>query len=252
MNTKTQHNDPAMREIAGKTRRAFVIGGGSALAATAAFRRIAGSRQDGEIPMALRHSLGLQERLSQAYFQPARLVREFPPSAARTPRVNGDIGLDDGDPETGWRLAVRGAAGGGVISLAMADIRALPKVEFVTELKCVEGWSQPVRWAGARLRDFAQRYRPADPASEGYVGLRTPGGEYYVGLDLPSAMHPQTLLCYEMDGRPLSPEHGAPLRLVIPIKYGIKNLKRIGELAFTRRRPPDYWAERGYDYYSGF
>ena len=60
-------------------------------------------------------------------------------------------------------------------------------------------------------------------------------------------LHPQTLLCYEMDGAPLTPDHGAPLRLVIPTKYGIKNLKQIGTIEFTDRRPADYWAEQGYD-----
>ena len=69
--------------------------------------------------------------------------------------------------------------------------------------------------------------------------------------DMASALHPQTLLCYEMNGRPLTPAHGAPLRLVIPIKYGIKNLKQIGTIQFTDERPADYWAERGYDWYAG-
>jgi hypothetical protein len=75
--------------------------------------------------------------------------------------------------------------------------------------------------------------------------------EYYVGLDIASALHPQTLLCYEMNGQPLTPQHGAPLRLVIPVKFGIKNLKRIGTIRFTDVRPADYWAERGYDWYAG-
>ena len=66
-----------------------------------------------------------------------------------------------------------------------------------------------------------------------------------------SALHPQTLLCYEMNGRPLLPEHGAPLRLITPRKYGIKQLKRIGTLAFVAERPADYWAARGYDWHAG-
>jgi DMSO/TMAO reductase YedYZ molybdopterin-dependent catalytic subunit len=49
----------------------------------------------------------------------------------------------------------------------------------------------------------------------------------------------------------LTPDHGAPLRLVIPVKYGIKSLKQIGAIRFTDRRPADYWAERGYDWYAG-
>ncbi len=254
MNSKTPRREPPdpVLEIAGRTRRAFLTGGLAAVGGVAGFRWIAGSKRDGDIPAPLRHSLEWQERLSQAYFQPTRLAREFPLDAGQIPRVNGELGLGNDDrAEADWRLVVNGLAAGAT-SLIMADIRALPKVEFVTELKCVEGWSRPVRWGGARLLEFARRFRPAEAGPESYVGLRTPDGEYYVGMDLPSAMHPQTLLCYEMDGRPLKPEHGAPLRLVIPIKYGIKNLKRIGEISFTRTRPPDYWAERGYDYYSGF
>lgn len=65
-------------------------------------------------------------------------------------------------------------------------------------------------------------------------------------------MHPQTLLAYEMNGQPLTNDHGAPLRLIIPVKYGIKNLKRIGKITFSDSRPKDYWAENGYDYDSGF
>jgi DMSO/TMAO reductase YedYZ molybdopterin-dependent catalytic subunit len=84
-----------------------------------------------------------------------------------------------------------------------------------------------------------------------YLGLSTPDEEYYVGIDMPSALHPQTLLCYEMNGKPLPMDQGYPLRLIIPVKYGIKSLKRIGSMYFENERPPDYWAERGYDYFSG-
>jgi DMSO/TMAO reductase YedYZ molybdopterin-dependent catalytic subunit len=72
-----------------------------------------------------------------------------------------------------------------------------------------------------------------------------------VGLDNASALHPQTLLCYEMQGAPLTSEHGAPLRLVTPVKYGIKNIKRIGAIKFQDTRPADFWAEQGYDWYAG-
>ena len=68
---------------------------------------------------------------------------------------------------------------------------------------------------------------------------------------MPSALHPQTLLCYEMNGQPLTSAHGAPLRLAIPVKYGIKNIKRIGSIAYMESRPKDYWAQEGYDYYAG-
>ena len=153
------------------------------------------------------------------------------------------------DPDQ-WRLRVEGAGSGAPLSLTMADILDLPKVDMVTELRCIEGWSQVVHWAGVRFADFIQRYPPAGKPE--YVAMETPDRGYYVGLDMASAMHPQTLLCYEMNGQPLTPEHGAPLRLVIPVKYGIKNIKRIGTIRITDQRPADYWAEQGYDWYAGF
>ncbi|MCM2350910.1 MAG: molybdopterin-dependent oxidoreductase [Bacteriovoracaceae bacterium] len=63
-------------------------------------------------------------------------------------------------------------------------------------------------------------------------------------------LHEQTVLAYEMNQHPLRLENGSPIRLIIPIKYGIKSLKRIGRIFFADERPRDYWAERGYDWYS--
>ena len=64
-------------------------------------------------------------------------------------------------------------------------------------------------------------------------------------------MHPQTVLAYEMNDQPLDLKNGAPLRLVIPIKYGVKSLKRIGRIFFSDEKPADYWAEQGYDWWAG-
>jgi len=134
---------------------------------------------------------------------------------------------------------------------------------MITELKCIEGWSVIVNWAGCRLSDFAAEYKPATRNGTApdvrnrpddlvrYVSLETPDREYYVAMDMPSALHPQTLLCYEMNGAPLPIEHGAPLRLVTTVKYGIKSIKRIGRITFTDERPRDFWADRGYDWYAG-
>ncbi|RZK63761.1 MAG: molybdopterin-binding oxidoreductase, partial [Pedobacter sp.] len=99
--------------------------------------------------------------------------------------------------------------------------------------------------------DFLLHYKLEKLAEKNYMGLVTPNGKYYVGLEMDSVHHPQTILAYEMNGKPITNDHGAPLRLIIPVKYGIKNLKRIGVMSFSDQRPKDYWAERGYDYYSG-
>ena len=129
------------------------------------------------------------------------------------------------------------------------DIHALPFTEMTVEHKCVEGWSTIVTWGGTAFSNFAAMY--PDEAEAPIVDLETPDGNYYVSLDRDSMMHPQTLLAWELNGEPLTQRHGAPLRLVTPLKYGIKQIKRIGTISFSDERGPDYWNERGYDWYSG-
>ena len=102
------------------------------------------------------------------------------------------------------------------LTLTLDDVKALPRVEMVTELKCIEGWSDPVHWSGVRLVDFADKYGVATKSGGKasapthaddlfqYVSMETPDRGYYVGLDIESALHPQTLLCYEMNGQPLT------------------------------------------------
>lgn len=241
-------------EMSRRTRRSFITGGVAALAGLGLFEFIHHSHTEGGAPWPLRESHEVNEELWRSYYRPARLAPQFPASAAEDVKVNGDYGIDDDDFDPAkWSLTVNGLAGDDdSATLSMADIRALPRVDMVTEFKCIEGWSRKVRWAGARFADFVRKYQPASASPDSYVALETPDRGYYVGIDMPSMMHPQTLLCYEMNGQPLEPDHGAPVRLIIPIKYGIKNLKRIGRIAYSASRPPDYWAERGYDYYSGF
>jgi hypothetical protein len=156
-------------------------------------------------------------------------------------------------------------AHGGILGLllTMADVRKLPHIEMVTEFKCIEGWSEIVYWGGVRLRDFLEAFPPRiETAGQlfpsefvnglpEYIGLATPDGQYYVGIEREVALHPQTLLAYEMNGQPLTPDHGAPLRLVTPLKYGIKQIKQIGRITYTNTKPRDYWHEQGYDYYAG-
>src|SRR5712664_1528780 len=131
----------------------------------------------------------------------------------------------------------------------MADMNKLPHVEMVTEFMCIEGWSEIVYWGGARLRDFVAAFPPTGLPK--YIGFETPDGQYYVGIEREVALHPQTLLAYELNGQPLTPDHGAPLRLVTPLKYGIKQLKQIGRMTYTNTQPHDYWHQQGYDYYAG-
>jgi hypothetical protein len=138
--------------------------------------------------------------------------------------------------------------------LKMEDVTSLPHHELVTEFKCIEGWSQVVHWGGYRLADLIAKYPPekkADGSLPKYVYMETPDGDYYCGYSLQACMHPQSLLATEMAGRPLAQWHGAPMRLHMPIKYGYKQIKRIGLIAYTDMQPDDYWTKLGYDWYAG-
>ena len=137
--------------------------------------------------------------------------------------------------------------------LTMDDITRLPRHEVVLQFKCIEGWSQIVRWAGVRMADFLDAYPPAliNGREPRYVYMETPDGDYYVGYDMHICRHPQTLLVTEMMGEPLTQYHGAPLRLYTPTKYGYKQIKRVGLIAYTDDKPDDYWTELGYDWYGG-
>jgi len=129
----------------------------------------------------------------------------------------------------------------------------LQRHELVLQFKCIEGWSQIVQWAGVRFADFLEMFPPApiDGKEPRYVYMETPDGDYYVGYDLDNLRHPQALLVTEMMGAPLTQFHGAPLRLYTPTKYGYKQIKRIGLVAYTNEKPDDYWTRLGYDWYAG-
>lgn len=252
--TPSPSDDDVQHEAQRRSRRAFLVGGLAVLASYGGWRWLVTRPADEGTPWPLRRMLDANGQLYSEYFSKARLAPVFPRSSAHPPRFNGRLGLGGNfDPAT-WRLRVQDYAPTGAAAplreFTLADIQALPKIEMTTELKCIEGWSVVSHWAGARFADFVERYFPAAQQAP-YVSVATPDRKYYVGLDMQSALHPQTLLCYEVNGEPLPLKHGAPLRLVTPMKYGIKYLKRIGTITFPTQRPPDYWAQRGYDWYAG-
>ncbi|HEY8133282.1 MAG TPA: molybdopterin-dependent oxidoreductase [Thermoanaerobaculia bacterium] len=237
-------NDAAVaRDVRRMSRRGFFVAGIATLAAYGGWRWIKHAKRIGDVPWPLRRGLEANERLSEAYFRTSRLSPTFPPSAIGNARINGGVGLNANNDVSGWRLNFQG------MSLTLDDIKSLPRRDMITEFRCIEGWSYIARWSGARLSDLMAKLPP--PPGTRYVAMETPGRAYYVGLDMQSAMHPQTLLAYELNGQPLTWQHGAPLRLAIPVKYGIKNIKRIGTIRYADVRPADYWAERGYDWYAG-
>jgi DMSO/TMAO reductase YedYZ molybdopterin-dependent catalytic subunit len=246
------------------TRRSFLTGAAAAIAGAGAWTWLGSASTEDGVPWPLRRMLRFNQRLAEAFASHRHLAPTFPESRIQDPpRTNGTIGLDGTFNPATWRLRVEhdGRTAGSMLSLD--DLRDLPRHELTTEFKCVEGWSQVMQFGGVRFADFVTRFglgtrsgRRRDPAGAtddlyGYVYLATPDEEYYVGLDMVSALHPQTLLCDTMNGRPLTRDHGFPLRLYLAVKYGFKSLKRIGLIRFQDARPRDYWSERGYDWYAG-
>ena len=250
------------RQLARLSRRGFLTLAAGGTAAVLGWRWLISRPGENSQPWPFRRALQANEALWGALWDPTRLAPTYPRSAASpNPRVNGGLGLDRKADPSAWSLKVEGAAAG-PLTLSLADVQALPARDLVTELRCVEGWTIVVHWTGARLSDFMARFPPAardgsaaDPRQPErmppFLALETPGRGYYVGLDLQSALHPQTLLAWAINGQPLSWDHGAPLRLVAPMKYGVKNLKRIGTLRYSFVRPTDFWFEHGYDWYLG-
>lgn len=235
----------AEQELARKSRRSFLALGAGAVVVGGALYGLNKEAMEDEIPASLRSVLGFNEKVVRGtLFSDNHLVATYPASTIGKLKMNGDVGIDKPIDLSAWRLEVAGK------QLTLDDIRSLPRVEEIIDFKCVEGWSTVTQFAGARLSDFTAKFAPGGEKSA-YIGMQTPDKEYYVSLDMPSALHPQTLLAYEMNGAPLTDGHGAPLRLSIPTKYGIKNIKRIARIEYTDARPADYWTEQGYDWYAG-
>lgn len=148
-----------------------------------------------------------------------------------------------------WTLAVGGAvATPGAYDLAA--VRALPRQVQNTRHVCVEGWDVIGRFGGARVLDFLTLVG-ADPAAS-YLTMTCADG-YYESLDIETARHPQSLLCYEMYDRPLDAGHGAPLRLSLPTKLGYKHAKYLMtlEVSFVKPARHGYWSDQGYSWYAG-
>jgi DMSO/TMAO reductase YedYZ molybdopterin-dependent catalytic subunit len=131
----------------------------------------------------------------------------------------------------------------------LAEIRSLPKLTHNTRHICVEGWDVIGRFGGARMADFLQMVGANLNSKFLYVEC---ADDYYESLDMASALHPQSLLCYEMYDRPLTREHGAPLRLRVPTKIGYKQAKYLTSLRVTNVvAKAGYWEDQGYPAYYG-
>jgi DMSO/TMAO reductase YedYZ molybdopterin-dependent catalytic subunit len=148
------------------------------------------------------------------------------------------------DPAT-WRLKIGGLVEQ-PISLTYDQLRALPRVDQVSNFHCVTGWSvNNVRWGGVRMHDVLAAAKPRVSAHAlEFVSMEVPYIDY---LTLHQASLHDVMLAYEMDGKPLPREHGAPVRLIIPQMYGYKNVKWLQGINLVPQEQPGYWEQLGYD-----
>jgi DMSO/TMAO reductase YedYZ molybdopterin-dependent catalytic subunit len=199
----------------------------------------------------LKKGLGFSDWASARLFRRTHLAPQFS-DAELTPFEKFPInGYDVDDPGVifeNWTLTVSGAVEKpGEYNLA--QIQALPRVRQNTRHVCVEGWDVIGRFGGAKLSDFLSMIG-ADTSAR-YLTM-TCADDYYESLDMATALHPQTLLCYEMYDQPLTREHGAPLRLNVPTKVGYKQAKYLTDLKVTNVLDKvGYWEDQGYSSFYG-
>jgi DMSO/TMAO reductase YedYZ molybdopterin-dependent catalytic subunit len=199
----------------------------------------------------LKKGLALSDWVSARMFREGHLATTFEDSEL-TPFEKfpiNDYDVDDpGVILEKWALTVGGAVRKPG-EYTLNQIQSLPVVRQNTKHVCVEGWDVIGRFGGTRLSDFLSVIG-ADTNAR-FITV-TCADDYYESLDMATAMHPQTLLCYEMYDRPLTREHGAPLRLNIPTKIGYKQAKYLTDLNVTNVLDKvGYWEDQGYSSFYG-
>jgi DMSO/TMAO reductase YedYZ molybdopterin-dependent catalytic subunit len=206
----------------------------------------------------LNKALRIDDDVAEALYSANRRVPTYTKSQITPLKNNYNGSTPDPGYISGWKLTLDGLASGLSISLDIRNLLTRFSVhEQITRLVCVEGWSAIAWWAGLRFDDLLRAYPPTSQAKwarvESSVNLDASGNPdpYFMSLDLATARHPQTLFATHFNGQPLTLDHGAPLRLLVPVKLGLKNVKAITRITYVAEEPRDYWAERGYSRYDG-
>lgn len=174
-------------------------------------------------------------------FARAQITKPFP--------FNAFYGQDD-IPEvdlTSYSLAVSGRIRDKA-PWTLESLRKLPQRSDITRLICVEGWSAIGQWGGVPLKTLLEHIG-ADTTAK-FVGFKC-ADRYYSSLDMPTALHPQTLLALDYADVALPPEYGYPLRVRVPTKLGFKNPKHVVEIFVSNDNPGGYWEDQGYNWFSG-
>lgn len=207
-------------------------------------------KDDDAIDRALFAMSRWNDRVQSALFNPGKLAptyteaevtKPFPFNAyyeeALAPAIDGET----------YRLALSG-----LITdkrpWSLSELRELPQESQITRLVCVEGWSAVGKWSGVPFHVFLKRVG-ADLSAR-YVGFQC-ADKYWTSIDMPTALHPQTLLVLDFPGNPVQTKYGYPIRVRMPTKLGFKNPKFVTEIYVTNDNPGGYWEKQGYNWFSG-
>jgi DMSO/TMAO reductase YedYZ molybdopterin-dependent catalytic subunit len=194
----------------------------------------------------------LNQQVEELLLRPQALAAEYPNTAIRPQDLIINTFDQKPPPEidpTTFQLMIDGAVNQ-PLQLKMSDLKKMPLQSMVIRHVCVEGWAAIVQWGGVRLRDLIALAQPQSNAR--YVYFASADG-YYSSWDMPSALHPQTLMAYQMNGQTLPIANGAPLRLAAPIKLGYKQSKWVTQITLMSQLPSKqgYWEDQGYEWFGG-
>ena len=205
---------------------------------------------DDSVDAALTRISRMNDDVQGWLFDPNRLAPTYPESMITRPfPFNAYYGEDEVREieEGSYRLEVTGLVAD-KRKWSLPDLRAMAQTDQVTRHICVEGWSAIGKWGGVPFGDFLRRVG-ADLTAK-YVGFKC-GDDYFTSIDMPTALHPQTLLALTYDSQPLPPKYGFPMKLRMPTKLGYKNPKHIQAIFVTNTYPGGYWEDQGYNWFGG-
>ena len=238
----------ALREMPSPSRRAFLkrgltLGGLSMLTGCAI-------TDNDSVQTVLNAVSRFNDRVQAAIFDPSALAPTYPESMITRPfpfnafYPESEVRQVDGDQ---FRLEV-----GGLVAdrkaWTLEALNALAQESQVTRHICVEGWSAIGKWGGVPLADFLRRVG-ADLTAK-YVGFKCADG-YHTSIDMPTALHAQTIIALTFDGETLPARYGYPMKIRMPTKLGYKNPKHVQALFVTNTYPGGYWEDQGYNWFGG-
>ena len=205
---------------------------------------------DKSVDTMLRRISSLNDGAQALLFDPRKLAPTYPESMITRPfPFNAFYDIDqvpDVDART-YHLELGGLVKGKRV-WTLDELHAMPQESQVTRHICIEGWSAIGKWGGVRFSDFLLR-AGADTTAK-YVALHC-ADDYWTSIDMPTALHPQTLLTLTYDGNVLPARYGFPMKLRMPTKLGYKNPKHIVAITVTNEFPGGYWENQGYNWFGG-